>query len=294
MVSNKNLIEREAKKRSKDTKLDTLNQSSKIIVEFDLDTIGSNIEYKNLDDQWNTLCSIEDLTTRSLNEIQQDTDLIISEEVLCELKSLQSKLQLSWDDKLSMYMVSYRENEDGSSELYIPLETEYTNDYIVERIYNKDNKFVSKEVEKQINFPMYEIETKDLYVESIKDTKYDSTDVYTTNKETFDHFIQRSSQPVDNSSQYKATIATLFAGSLVMNILPLIFYILVSTKSAMILYAIMNIFMLMPIILPLAFLVIITTYFECYSNYKRQGLISKKHLFETTNLQNQNLDLEYE
>lgn len=85
-----------------------------------------------------------------------------------------------------MYRLSYRENNDSSSELYIPLNTEYTDDIIVQKIYTSNDKFVAEHIEDDIEYPLYELEFKDLYIKNITS---DNQKVYKLENKDFSDYV---------------------------------------------------------------------------------------------------------
>lgn len=167
MDTKNRLIEREAQNQVSDEDISV--KGEEMVVGFGIGSSSSaQVNYRNIEDEWNELISLKDLIDVQIsNNSIGDYDLVLSDKVEKELKKLQKKVRQSYNEELDMYKLSYKINKDESSELYIPLETEFTGDVSVQKIYNEKEEFVAKNVENNIEFPLYELKTKELYIQNI-------------------------------------------------------------------------------------------------------------------------------
>lgn len=192
MNSDPRLIERAAENQAQSEYEDQVPSDNELVVEFEINiNYMSQIKYKNLEGDKQKLCDLKDLIEiENISEYFGEYDLTFSEDVKNELQILQQKLQEAKDDDLELYELSYRINQDGSSEFYIPMKTEYTEDWVVRTIYNSDGEFVADNIEDTISYPIYEIESKQYYVKAISDRE--RIEVYSKRKQTFPEFFDSS------------------------------------------------------------------------------------------------------
>lgn len=163
------LVDRTAEKNAEDISDDivteTMIKEIRVFKEFG----KYKVEYLNSNDEWSKLCHLGYLVDHSIEEIIDDKDYIISSNTIEELEELQMTVRQVWDDDVNMYKIFYRQNDNGSAELYIPLDSENTDDIIVEKIYNDKNEFVAQNLEYKTDFPLHKIETIDLYTNNLNE-----------------------------------------------------------------------------------------------------------------------------
>lgn len=182
------LVDRTAEKNaeniSDDIVTETMVKEIRVFKEFG----KYKIEYLNSADEWSKLCYLCDLVDNSIEEIIDDENCIISSETIGKLEELQMKIRRIWDDSINMYKIFYRQNDNGSAELYIPLDTEHTDDIIVEKIYNCNNEFVAQNLECKIDFPLHKIETMDLYTNNLNE----KSSIFTKDKMSLSNKFKKS------------------------------------------------------------------------------------------------------
>lgn len=203
MNSDERLIERAAEVRANNSMSNVNNSNEESVVGFDIDYNKGNIRYRNLDDERHMLFKLDELKDIDLSRTFEEYNLILTDEALSEIKKLQRKLQNSWINELESYELSYRVNEDGSSELYIPLRTEFTSDYIVQKIYNEDGDFVAENIEQDIEYPIYNIETKKLYIDNI--IKSSRIKVYEKEQKSIDTIVHEKT-PSNNLNELRSDL----------------------------------------------------------------------------------------
>lgn len=189
MNSDPRLIERSAENQAQSEYDVEVPSDNELVVEFEVD-LGYDVQinYKNLGGGEQKLCDIDDLIgIKNISEYFGEYGLTFSDDVESELQLLREKLQKAKDDDTGLYELSYRVNDDGSSEFYIPMETEYTEDFVVTQIYNSDGEFVAEEIEEDISYPIYKIESKQYYVKEISDRS--EIQVFSRKEQTFSEYM---------------------------------------------------------------------------------------------------------
>lgn len=182
------LIDRVAEKNadgfSDDIVTETMIKEIKVVKESG----EYKIKYLDSNDKDSEICYLSDLVDNSVEEIIDRKEYIISSETIEKLEELQIAVQKIWDDTINMYSIFYRQNDNGSAELYIPLDTEYSDDIIVEKIYNDNNKFVAQDLESKIDFPIHKIDTIDLYASDLNE----GSSIFTKNRMSLSDKFQQS------------------------------------------------------------------------------------------------------
>lgn len=141
-----------------------------IVEDIKIDHKNANILYRNItdkDDQWNFFCNMNDLVHKEPSDIAQSENCIIKDDILSKIQDIKISLESFWDSDSRLYKLLYRENNDGSSELYIPIKSDKIDDIIVKKIHNSNGEFVAQNIERQLDCPIYKIETMDLYIDQL-------------------------------------------------------------------------------------------------------------------------------
>jgi hypothetical protein len=278
MNSDPRLIERAAENQAQSEYGDQVPSDNELVIDFEINiNYMSQIKYKNLEGDKQKLCDLEDLIEiENISEYFGEYDLTFSEDVKNELQILQQKLQEAKDDDLELYELSYRINQDGSSEFYIPMKTEYTEDWVVKTIYNSDSEFVANNIEDTISYPVYEIESKQYYVKAISERE--RIEVYSKRKQTFPEFInslytqsyENLLEDIKNSTLFTALIYIPFGLFHLVNLVELANFILVVS----------TVFFFFSIFGPLIMITCSTRYLICYVKYKESDTYTRDYEFE--------------
>lgn len=277
MKSDSRLIEKEAEKQSQNIEDNFDNSKSEMVTKFKIE--DSKVKAKNLHDVWITLSNIDKLKELEItNNTIDGREIVFSDQVQTELKKLQTKVERIYDSDIGMYELSYKINGDGSSELYIPLETKYTDDLTIRKIYNENDEFVAKNLESDIDFPFHKIETKKLYIQNIPRTYSNTVSVYSKHKETYKQIVNRNYDGgYDGVKEdlMKSTVSTL----LIYGSLGLIYY-LFGTGITVFLFLFGNMLYLIPIIPPSILLISLFTLTYSYILYKIRNQYRTKNEFD--------------
>ena len=272
------LIEREAENQVDEESIE--DDNTEMIAEFNINHSDSNsteVKYKNLDGDWKSLCSLKRLIEKDISDILARFNLTSSVKIQNELSNLQTKLRKSWSKKYEMYKLSYRENNDNSSELYIPLETQYTNDIIVQQIYTNNDEFVAENVENSIEFPLYELESKDLF---IKEITTENQTVYKLKERGFDEYIN---DYMDYNNKLKAQEGVIYTTTATIGLYSLYYAVwnVYSIEHAMILFGLSLLLYGIPILILLASIFSILAYVLAYIQSSRSSSMKTVRSFDT-------------
>lgn len=277
MRTDSRLVDEQARIQAQNLETESQKQNSEMIHTFRIKK--GTIEYRNLtDDYWNILCTdITDLLDLNISgDAIENRNLKLADDVRKELKKLQDKINRIYDPDLEMYLLSYKTNPDGSSELYIPLKTKFTDDITVCEVFNKDDEFVASDI-KDAGFPLHKIETKPLYIEKIPE--YTSkVSVYSKQENmSFKEFYDENTQPYERDKRdlikYSFSVlfiySTLFFSSIYLNSTITIF-----------LFGIFSVFYLAPVLYPLFVTILSSLFILTYIKYKFYENSNQKHLFD--------------
>lgn len=272
------LIEREAENQVDEEYIK--NDNTEMVVEFNINNSNSNtteVEYKNLDGEWKSLCSLQKLISEDVSDIFENSNVTSSATILSELNCLQNQLQECWNQKYEMYKLSYRKNDDGSSELYIPIKTAYTDDIIVQKIYTSDDNFVAGNVEDNIKYPLYELESKDLYIENITE---DNQNVYKLEQKEFDEYVDYH---MNYNNRLEAKEGVIFSTIGTIGLYSIYYYVwqVYSIDHAMVLFCISLAIFGLPILLPLSSIYSVFVYIIAYLKCVRFSNMNTVKTFET-------------
>lgn len=279
MRSDHRLVEREAENNFESKKSHKLDEKE-MITEFRINHTYSEpeIEYKNLDDDWDSICRLRNLKdTDIIQYMTDDKDLILSDKVQNELERLQKRFQNIFDTDLNMYELSYRVNDDDSAELYLPLQTDFTDDFVVKKIYNKDSEFVAHDIEENIDFPLYELESREFYVKTIANSKK-TINVYSKKESTYDDILEDSYLASDESRDnfIKSSIVTICIYALIGT-----FYLLGGFELAGLIFLTLNLVFFAPISLPIHSTIYLYINIRTYIQYKNSDNFTANEEFKT-------------
>lgn len=245
------LVDRTAEKNAEDISDDIVTETMVKEIRVFKQFGKYRIEYLNSTDKWSKLCYLSDLVDNSIDEIIDDKDYIISSDTIEKLEDLQMRIRRVWDDSINMYKTFYRQNDNGSAELYIPLDTEHTDDIIVEKIYNNNNEFVAQNLECKIDFPVHKIETIDLYSNNLNE----ESSIFTKDKMSLSDKFNKSYKKTNyfglienDKSVIKTYLLVLLSTSIVYGSLFLLSSVIGSTFAIIIWFFLMMAHML-PLIL---------------------------------------------
>lgn len=281
MDTNSRLIEREAESRVSKKDLCNIDTDTEMAIDFDIKLNSSpQVRYQNIEGEWRNLFTIKDLIDIEISDNSiVDYDLILSDKVTNGLKKLQKKILRSYDEELDMYELSYKLNEDGSSELCIPLKTGFTDDLTIQRIYNENEEFVAQNVEENAKFPIHKLKTKKLYVKHFPNTNRDEISVYCKREMTASEIMNDDDGP-------KTEPLEIITGCY---LLPLGLYGAVfsvytltgSTILASALFLFFCLFYLAPLILPLGGVILTFGYIYSYIKSKTDKYNKKTLAFKS-------------
>lgn len=189
MKSDPRLIERTAENKAQSEYNVKLQSDDELVVEFEVDLgYDSQINYENICGGKQKLCNIDEFVDiKDISGYFAKYGLTFSDDVKSELQLLRQKLQKAKDDDTGLYELSYRVNNDGSSEFYLPMETEYTEDFVVTQIYNSEGEFVAEDIEEDISYPVYKIESKQYYLKEISERC--EIQVFSKKEQTFSEYM---------------------------------------------------------------------------------------------------------
>lgn len=217
-----------------DSKNPNMNEDSTVEPIIDDIRVDEKSEYEDCSVQYLSLCSDEWNEICSLEDVPEQTLEIDDEQLDDDFTELQQAVQYAYDKKRGMWRVKYDTYEDGMiKSLYIPLETPLTDDVLLCNIHDDEDN-VKKKI-KDINRPLRSLYTDNLYVDSI-DGEYIRTDVDISSR--IKHAI--------NCSPKEAliiSIGTFYIG------FPMFLSILLSGLN--------------PIIVPLSMFSLVTSLFSC-------------------------------
>lgn len=143
-------------------------------------------------EKWHEIARLDDLVNNNIDSILNDysENLILSSEIKDILSNIRKELNSVWDEQSQMFRLSYSLNKyDQFHQLYIPLNAEYLDDIVIKTIYDKNGKFVSKDLEQKIDEPLYRLYTQELYVDSIIK---DEATIYKKGKIDFNEIYEKS------------------------------------------------------------------------------------------------------
>lgn len=267
MDTKNRLIEREAENQVSEKDLDETD--AEMVVEFDIKLMSSvQINYRNLEGDWNELLTLRDLIDVEISDNSiEGNDVVLSDKVGNELKKLQKKVRQSYNEQLDMYQLSYKLNEDESSELYIPLETEFTDDLTVQKIYDENEEFVAQNVEDNVEFPLYELKTKELYIKYIPKNNDDRVQVYSKRGMTWKEIMEKITvDEFRHKDPILAYVASLFIYSTIGSL-----YMTGSTWMAGGLLFLLSLAYLAPFVIPLYAIISTIQYIYSYVKSKTGG-----------------------
>lgn len=93
---------------------------------------------------------------------------IITEDIEEKLTELKYELTKCWDEDAQMFTLEPVYDADGDIvELVIPIDCDITEPLTVKKLYNDDGEFVADKFKEKIDFNIYKIGYKDLYVKSV-------------------------------------------------------------------------------------------------------------------------------
>lgn len=279
MRSDHRLVEREAENKFEEKKSYETNEKE-MITEFRIvhKLAESEIEYKNLDGDWDTICKLHVLKDIDVVDyMTDDKDLILSDTVQNELEKLQKKFQNIFDYDLNMYEMSYRVNDDNSAELYLPLQTDFTEDFVIKEIYNKDGEFVAHDIENNIDFPLYELESKKFYIKKIPHSRK-TINIYTKDESSYNDIIKSSYYSSDRSKNdfVKSSIVAIM-----MYVFIAILYLISGLELATVTFFMLNLLLFAPVSLPLFSILYVYIKLRTYIKYKNSDEFTSKKAFES-------------
>lgn len=194
-MAEQSLIERVANRETK-----SLNTE-----EADVDTLIDSlrvseglVEYRSLDDDnWNRLADIKKFARSNFSDIIEGKDIILSDDQRSKLEEFGAIASSCWDSELEMFKIEYQTDADGDlKSLVVPLESDMSEDFVVQRIHDDSGNFVADGIEEQIDFEMYELWSKDMYVDSLDD----ESDVYVISTDTKGR-VELFSESISNQSE---------------------------------------------------------------------------------------------
>ena len=278
MDSDPRLIERAAENKAQSENQCNIPSDNELVVNFELDIGSKNqINFKNLEGEKQKLCDIEDLTDiDDISEYFSEYNITFSDKVEDELQLLKTKIQKARDTDIDMYQLSYRVNSDGSSEFYIPMSTEFTDDFIVTKIYNSEGTFVAEDIEQNISYPIYEIESKKYYINEISNE--DNIVVFSKKRQEFSDYMNDlyKTQYADRvrDTKYSALFTALIY-------LPTAYFYLVSAVDlAKFMLFICTLFFFFSIIMPIGMIVGVSKHIVGYIKYKRTKYYDSEREFQ--------------
>lgn len=277
MPTDSRLVNEQAKIQAENMTSEPQKQDTEMVHEFRIK--NGNIEYQNLtDDYWNILYTdIQDLLDVDISDnVIENRNLVFADDVHKELKKLQNKLKQVYDSKIEMYQLSYKTNSDGSSELYIPLETKFTDDITICKVFDQDDEFVASNI-KDSDFPLHKLDTKPLYIDNIP--KHTSrVSVYSKQEyNSFPEFYSENTQPY--AKDKKDLLKHTFSVFLIYSTLCFSFIYLNSTITTF-LFAFFSIFYLAPFIQPIFVVLLSSLFILTYIEYKFKNYTNQKHEFD--------------
>lgn len=181
-------IEKSVERRLESEKNDDINDAEPLVDDITVSIDQKLIYYKKkLDEEWSILCHFDELMSKTVSEISED--YIISDDYMNKLQELKYKLNMVTESEPKsyhsvfeipiIYEVSVRE-KDNILELYIPLETDLTDDYIIDEVnldkVNSDKVNSDKNILDELNNnyfdfdiykKLYKLETAELYVDGL-------------------------------------------------------------------------------------------------------------------------------
>ena len=146
---------------------------------------------------WNRLCSLRTLARRSADYVvrKKSSGMHVSDDVKEQLQGLKQELAYAWDEEAEKFRVECKYGEDGNiSELFIPLETDISSDFTVQKLYDEDGNFQAESIKSELGEEMYKIETKELRVNR---TSNNSMTIY---EKTEKDFKQRYEEALANQN----------------------------------------------------------------------------------------------
>lgn len=261
------LMEREAENQIDKESID--QKDLDIMVKFNIFNKNKNsnaiIQYKNLTGEWNVLCSLPELLNIRISETMDEYNVTISKNVKSELEKLQKKLSKTWHKRQELYQLSYRKNKDGSSELYIPLDTDHTDDVVIQKVYNENDEFIAENIEDNIEFPLYDLESEELFVESVTESKQD---VYRMKDKNFEDFLRGSKKEQQKWIFESGTATIMFYGLLA-------FLFQYNVLLALVIFGAGTLAHGLSLIIPLMFIAESISYISSYVKYRRSSAQKK-------------------
>lgn len=208
-MAKQSLIDRVADKKSEDLETEEPDVDSFV---DEVRVSESAVEYRNLDDDnWNFLASVEEIAESSFSNMIQDKDIILSEEQKSKLEDFSALAGSCWDAELEMFRIEYQTDEDGDlKSLVVPLESDISEDFVVQEIHDNEGNFVAEDIEEQVDLKMYELWSTDMYVNSLDG----ESDVYIISDDTksrieiFSDSVSNQSESFDAGSYLDQSTAT--------------------------------------------------------------------------------------
>lgn len=191
-MANQSLIERTAEKNVDDESLDS--DVEEII--SNIRTNESNVQYKSVSDSsWNILCTFEEIARKTVDDILESKNLVVSDSKRNELEDFSLVCSASWDDGKEMFRVKPISDEDGHlSSLVVPLDSEISENITVVDIHNNEGAFVADDIESQIDCDIHRLWDKNMYVKKFNaelESVYTEVEDTRTRREIFSDSIKK-------------------------------------------------------------------------------------------------------
>jgi len=263
---------------------DEMNKEKNIASEIKIDS-GSIYLQDLVSNEWNLFVNLDSIVNEKLKEhvesYNREHESIISDETTRKLEHIYESVNSVWDSESQKFNITYDFNEYGQiHKLYIPFNSEYIDNIVVETIYDSDGEFVANKLEDKFPEELYKIEKYDLYANNISSNNPELyVEEQTDTKEIFKNNF-KSTFGYDYDEQ-KNTFILEYMGCFLITILPILLYLAINSAIAATVAVLLSVVFVYPISFALTFSTpiffikaIIESYIE--SNYKKSYNIVNK------------------
>lgn len=164
-MARQSLVERTAEKNVEDN---DVSEKEKLVSE--LRTSEGVVEFCSITGEWDELGDARKFANQSVDEITDDANLVIPEDLYDSLQEFGMACSSCWDDEGEVFRIKCKEDAEGDlKSLVVPIGSSISEDFTVQEIHNDDGEFVAGHVEEQVDFEMYELWSKDMYIRDLSE-----------------------------------------------------------------------------------------------------------------------------
>lgn len=243
---------------------------------------GEYVLYRTLDsDEWRRLSRIYELIDKQPDRIIDD-GLVASDDIIGSLEELRHRILRHWDSEVQMFELEKRLDDDGDLEkLTLPFNTKYTEDIVIDRIYDDSGNFIAGHIEDELDGEVHRLWDMELYTKSPK-----SRDIFAKNgKMSYTEKLQNQI----NSTRNSLNLSTLLFQTMISGIIT--FVSLSVMLPFVYLYGIMGFLIwlsfvtvgMVPLIGMVVFLSDVLLYASAARKYLNEDNIKMKPLFTREN-----------